>query len=92
MSASSFGIHVGRRVRQVEVIVDVVGDFVRDVDRGIVDVEFLIEGLNIELLPRVLDLFDLVAVFILRVLLVSKLLGLFVLGSLVLLQSATNPH
>jgi len=83
----SLSVDIRWGVGQVKVIVDVICHFVRNVNRWVVHVELLVEGLDIELLSLVLELLDLVAVLIFRVLLVSILLSFLILGCLVLLDT-----
>lgn len=57
-----------------------------NVNGWVVDIEVLIEGVHVQLLPLVFQLFDSIAILILRVLLLRILLSFLVLGSLVLLS------
>ena len=67
-----------------------VGHLVGDVDRWVQRVELEVELLEIELLTLILQLGDGVALLVLRVLLVSVLLGVLVFFLLVFLRTHTD--
>ena len=84
---ASLSVNIRWRIRQVEVVVDVICHFVRDVDRGVVHVKVLVEGFNVHLLPLVLQLLDRLSILVCRVLLIQVLLTFLILCSLMFLYS-----
>lgn len=68
---------IGRRVWQIEVIVDVSGDLVGNVNGGVIGVKFLVKVTQVELQLCVRLFLHRVAIFILGILLIKVLLSLF---------------
>ena len=83
---------VGRRVRQIEVVVNVLSDLVRNVDGLVHRVEFVVEVLHIHLRFVVRHLLRRVTIIILGLLLVEELLFVFSFLFFVLLLAKTQTH
>ena len=73
----SLSSEIGRCVGQVEIIVDVVGHLVRNVNAWVLFVKIIVKTTQVELVLSVRHFLDWVSIFILRILLIKVLLTLF---------------